>query len=57
MREYTKEYKEAVENAIKANHTLGLPAYQCKGGYIVAIYPDGREIKLQKAIVPHKNAE
>ena len=49
MRDYTEEYRQAVENAIKANHDLGLPAYQCKNGYIIAIYPDGSEVKLQKA--------
>jgi len=49
MRNYTKEYRQAVQKAIQANHALGLPVYQCKEGYIVAIYPDGREVKLEKA--------
>lgn len=54
MRDHTQEYQKAVENAIKANHALGLPVYQCKEGYIVAIYPDGREVKLQKVILYHQ---
>lgn len=52
MRDYTQEYQKAVENTIKTNHELGLPVYQCKGGYIVAIYPDGREVKLEKVESP-----
>lgn len=49
MRDYTKEYQQAVQKAIQANHALGLPVYQCKNDYIVAIYPDGREVVLEKA--------
>jgi hypothetical protein len=49
MRDYTKEYRKAVLKAIMQNHSLGLPAYQCKNGYIIAIYPNGKEVKLQKA--------
>ena len=43
-----EDYKTAVEEAISENHRLGLPAYQSKNGYIIAIYPDGKEVKLQK---------
>lgn len=49
MRSYAKKYREAVKSAIEFAHFLGMPAYQCKGGHIVAIYPDGREVKIQKA--------
>ena len=49
MRNYTKKYREAVKSAIDAAHILGMPAYQCKDGHIIAIYPDGREVKIQKA--------
>ena len=49
MRDYLKKYQKAVEKAIKTHHAAGHPAYQCKEGYIVAIYPEGREVKLQKA--------
>ena len=48
MKILTEEYKQAVKRAIKDNHALGLPVYQCKDDHIVAIYPDSREIKLQK---------
>ncbi len=53
MRNHLELYREAVRQAIAANHALGLPVYQSKGGYIIAIYPDGREVKLQK-VVPDK---
>lgn len=48
MKDLTKAYQAAVEKAIRYNHSLGLPVYQCKEGYIVALYPDGREVKLEK---------
>lgn len=49
MQEYLASYQRAIKNAIQANHALGLPVYQCKDGYIIAIYPGGREVKLEKA--------
>jgi biotin operon repressor len=48
MENHLKIYQEAVAEAIKSLHSKGLPAYQSKNGYIVAIYPDGSEVKLQK---------
>ena len=48
MKDYSQEFRKAVEKAIKEHHDAGHPAYQCKEGYIVAIYPGGREVKLQK---------
>lgn len=48
MRNHLEAYREAVRKAILANHALGLPVYQSIDGYIVAIYPDGRIVKLQK---------
>ncbi len=47
--DYTELFHKAVERAIEENHALGLPVYQVKEGYIVAIYPGGREAILQKA--------
>lgn len=44
-------FLEAIKREIKENHKKGFPVYQIKGGYIVAIYPNGRETILQKAIV------
>ena len=49
MKTYMQLYKQAVKDAIIQNHKRGLPVYQCKKGYIVAIYPDGKEIILQKS--------
>lgn len=49
MKTHLETYKEAVKEEIAKVHARGLPVYQSKNGYIVAIYPDGREVKLQKA--------
>lgn len=48
MDKITQEYRKAVEEAIHESHKKGLPAYQCRDGYIIAIYPNGREVRLQK---------
>lgn len=45
---HLKMYREAVIEIIAQAHERGLPVFQSKGGYIVAIYPGGREVKLQK---------
>ncbi len=49
MTDYTEQFHKAIERTIKENHALGLPVYQVKNGYIIAIYPGGREAVLQKA--------
>ena len=41
-------YRKAVQKVIDSNHKRGLPVYQCSNGYIVAFYPDGRKVKLEK---------
>ncbi len=48
MENHLELYTLAVKEAIEAAHARGFPVYQSKGGYIVAIYPGGREVKLQK---------
>lgn len=48
MKTHLEAYKEAIVEEIAKIHALGLPVYQSKNGYIVAIYPDGREVKLQR---------
>lgn len=48
MKNHLEAYKEAVREAIAEAHARGVPAFQSKNGYIVAIYPGGREVKLQK---------
>lgn len=50
MENHLEGYREAVREAIAEAHARGIPAYQSKGGYIVAIYPGGREVKLQKDV-------
>lgn len=48
MENHLELFKEAVREAIAEHHAKGLPVFQSKGGYIVAIYPGGREVQLQK---------
>ncbi|MEX0696931.1 MAG: hypothetical protein WD014_08000 [Dongiaceae bacterium] len=48
MRGALKHYREAVRQAIARAWAAGLPAYQGRGGYLVALYPDGRRVKLKK---------
>ncbi len=48
MENHLEKYKEAVRKAIAEAHARGLPVYQSKEGYIVAIYPGDREVRLQK---------
>ncbi|MBS0186312.1 MAG: hypothetical protein JSS34_08370 [Proteobacteria bacterium] len=43
-----KKYRRAIEKTIKEHHAANHPVYHCKDGYIVAIYPGGREAKIQK---------
>jgi hypothetical protein len=43
-------FRQAVREAIASAHKAGLPAYQGINGYIVAIYPDGRRVRLEKLI-------
>ena len=42
------EFQEAVRQAIADKHAVGLPAYQGIDGYLVAIYPGGRHVRLKK---------
>jgi len=48
MEYHLEKYREAVAEAIAEAHARGLPVFQSKGGYIVAVYPEGREVRLQK---------
>lgn len=43
-----REFQEAVADAIRDAHAAGLPVFQGKDGWLVAIYPDGREVRLQR---------
>lgn len=46
---YISSYRQAVKEVIQETHARGFPAYQCIDGYIVALYPNGKTVKLQKA--------
>ena len=45
MRGALKHYRAAVRKAVQA---AGLPAYRGRGGYLVALYPDGRRVRRKK---------
>lgn len=49
MTDNLRNFRKAVRKAIADNHKRGLPAYQCENGYIIAIYPDGKKVRLQKS--------
>ncbi len=43
-----ENFRQAVNEAITNNHALGLPVYQREGDYIIAIYPDGHKVQLDR---------
>jgi hypothetical protein len=43
-----KNFRQAVTKAIINNHAKGLPVYQREGDYIIAIYPNGHKVQLEK---------
>jgi hypothetical protein len=43
-----KNFRQAVNEAIINNHAKGLPVYQQEGDYIIAIYPNGHKVQLEK---------
>lgn len=47
--------QEGVRKTILDSHRRGLPVYQCIDDYIVAIYPDGRIVKLEKSLPLSQN--
>jgi hypothetical protein len=48
MNKQLRVYRQAVREAIADAWAAGLPAYQGRRGYLVALYPDGREVRLKK---------
>lgn len=48
MDEELRRYREGVEKAIQTAWAAGVPAFQARDGYLVALYPDGRIVKLKK---------
>ena len=43
-----KNFRQAVHKAILNNHARGLPVYQREGDYIIALYPNGHKVQLEK---------
>ncbi|MGH6933630.1 MAG: hypothetical protein ACREEE_14490 [Dongiaceae bacterium] len=52
MDKLLRAYRKAVREAIEEGWRAGLPAFQGRGGYLVALYPDGRQVKLKKLSGP-----
>jgi hypothetical protein len=52
MDDRLQRYRDAVKEAIEDGWRAGLPAFQIRDGYLVAIYPGGREVKLKKTPLP-----
>ncbi|MBI3707497.1 MAG: hypothetical protein HY246_07440 [Proteobacteria bacterium] len=50
-------YRRAVRQAIAEAHAAGLPVFQGRDGYLVAIYPDGRVARLKKLATPPTNGK
>lgn len=48
MKGTLRAYRQAVRRAMEDLWAAGLPVIQGRSGYMVAIYPDGRQVKLQK---------
>lgn len=57
MKDALKNFQKAVVEAIKANHKLGLPAYQREGDYIIAIYPGGGKARLERIEPPKDDSK
>ncbi len=47
MKGTLRAYRQAVREAMEDLWGAGLPVIQGRRGYMVAIYPDGRQVKLQ----------
>jgi hypothetical protein len=56
MDEELHRYREGVERAVKAAWAAGVPAFQARDGYLVALYPDGRIVRLKKLEAPSDRA-
>lgn len=48
-----KDFQRAVIEAIEESHKLGLPVYQREGNYIIALYPGGKKVKVEKVLPPY----
>lgn len=57
MKQELRRYRQAVKDAIAASWKAGIPAFQGRDGYLVALYPDGRIVKLKKLRGPRQKPE
>ena len=48
MKKDLKQHRMAVRQAMKQAWAQGVPVYQARSGFMIAIYPDGHEVKLMK---------
>lgn len=48
MRGTLQSYRHAVKEAIEESWAAGLPVFQIRKDYLVAVHPGGRVVKLKK---------
>jgi hypothetical protein len=48
MKGTLQSYRRAVKEAIEESWAAGLPVFQIRKGYLVAVHPGGRVVKLKK---------
>jgi hypothetical protein len=51
------DFRRGVRDAIADAHAHGVPVFQIKDGFIVAVYPGGREVALERVTLPAANDE
>jgi hypothetical protein len=48
MKGTLQAYRRAVEEAVQDSWAAGLPVFQIRKGYLVAVHPGGREVRLKR---------
>ena len=57
MTKALEDFRRGVRDAIADAHAHGVPVFQIRDGFIVAVYPDGREVALERVTPPAVNGE
>ena len=57
MSQALEDFRRGVRDAIADAHAHGVAVFQIKNGFIVAVYPDGREVALERVTPPSVNGE
>jgi hypothetical protein len=48
MKGTLQAYRRAVKDVVQESWAAGLPVFQIRKGYLVAVYPGGREVRLKR---------